>query len=188
LTVVAGDEASQSPVAPDGNSSQWSVNWWGLVAVVVIASMTIVTWRWLAGSGNDPSEQLSVSGTSAPTDSAETTTPSTQPPPTALAPATSPSQPSTTTTVATGPLVLIRGEMKPCRYGDSCLVASFTIDGFDEHPGRFTCIYPNSRREFPFNNDGVDEACLTADDGDTITIEIDGVQSATISEQDLDGT
>lgn len=78
--------------------------------------------------------------------------------------------------------------MKPCRFGDDCLVASFTIDGFDEHPGRFTCIYPNSQREFSFNNDGVDEACLTADDGDTITIEIDGVQSATISEQDLDGT
>ncbi len=60
-------------------------------------------------------------------------------------------------------------------------------DGFDEHPGRFTCIYPNSQREFTFNNDGVDEACLTADDGDTITIEIDGIRSATISEQQLDG-
>ncbi len=78
--------------------------------------------------------------------------------------------------------------MKPCRYGDRCLVASFTIDGFREHPGRFTCIYPKSQSEFTFNDDGVDDACLTADDGDTIIIEVDGVRSATISEQDLDGT
>jgi hypothetical protein len=148
----------------------------------------VVMWRWLAGSGNDPSEQLSVIGTSAPTDSADTTTPNTGPPTTTVPPAPPTTQRSTTTTVASDPQVQIRGEMKPCRYGDNCLVASFTIDGFDEHPGRFTCIYPNSQSEFSFNNDGVDEACLTGDDGDTITIEIDGVQSATISEQDLDGT
>ena len=84
--------------------------------------------------------------------------------------------------------VLISGEMKPCRFGADCLVASFTIDGFDEHPGRFVCIYPNSRSDFGFNDDGVDDACLTADDGDTITIEVDGIRSSTISEQNLDGT
>jgi hypothetical protein len=188
LNIVAGDAGSQSPLSPDGTSSQLTLNWWGLVVLVIAASMTVVTWRWLAGSGNDPSEQLSVIGTSAPTDSAETTTPNTGPPTTTVPPAPPTTQRSTTTTVASEPQVQIRGEMKPCRYGDNCLVASFTIDGFDEHPGRFTCIYPNSQSEFTFNNDGVDEACLTADDGDTITIEIDGVQSATISEQDLDGT
>ena len=188
LNIVVGDEGSQSPLSPDGTSSQLTLNWWGLVAVVIIASMTVVTWRWLAGSGADPSEQLNVIGTSAPTDSADTTTPNTGPPTTTVPPAPPTTQRSTTTTVASDPQVQIRGEMKPCRYGDNCLVASFTIDGFDEHPGRFTCIYPNSQSEFSFNNDGVDEACLTGDDGDTITIETGGVQSATISEQDLDGT
>ncbi len=172
-------------MSPDGTSSQWTVNWWGLVALVIVALVTIGTWRWLAGSGNDPSEQLGGIDTSAPTD---TTTPITEPTTTTVAPAPPTTQRSTTTTVASGPQVQIRGEMKPCRYGANCLVASFTIDGFDEHPGRFTCIYPNSERDFTFNNDGVDEACLTGDAGDTITIEVGGVQSATISEQDLDGT
>lgn len=188
FTIVTGDEWSESPVSPAGNSSQWTVNWWGLVALVIVAAVTLVAWRWLAGPGNEPSEQLSVIDTSAPPDSAEATTTSTGPTTTTVPPIPATTQPSTTTTVASDPQVLIRGEMRPCRYGDSCLVASFTIAGFDDHPGQFTCIYPNSRREFPFNDDGVDEACLTADDGDTITIEIDGVQSATISEQDLGGT
>ncbi len=175
-------------MSPIGTSSQWAVNWWGLVAVVMIASTTFVAWRWLEGSGNDPSEQLDVVGPSAPIDSAETTTPETGPPTTTVPPAPPTTPRSTTTTVGSDPQVRIRGEMKPCRYGDNCLVASFTIDGFDVHPGRFTCIYPNSQSEFSFNNNGVDEACLTADAGDTITIQIDGVRSATISEQDLDGT
>jgi hypothetical protein len=186
LTVVADDEDSQSPVSPAGSSSQWTVNWWGLVALVIVASMTIVTWRWLAGSDNDPSEQLSVA--SVPTDSAEITTPSTGPARTTIPSAPPTTQRSTTTMVGSGPQVLIRGEIKPCRFGANCLVASFSIDGFDEHPGRFTCIYPNSQSEFTFNSDEVEAACLTADDGDTITIEVDGIQSATISEQDLDGT
>ena len=188
LKVVAGDAGSQPSVSPERNSSQWTVNWWGLVALVIIASMTVVMWRWLAGAGNDPSEQLSVTGTSAPTDSTITIMPDPGPPTTTVPPAPPTTRRSTTSTAAAGPQVQIRGEMKPCRYGDNCLVASFTIDGFDEHPGRFTCIYPNSQSQFSFNDDAVDEACLTADDGDTITIEIDGVQSATISEQDLDGT
>lgn len=180
---MAGDEDNQVPLSSDGTSSQWTVNWWGLVALVLVALVTISMWRWLVDSGNDSSEQLGVVDTSAPTD---TTTPSTQPPTTTIPPTTT--QRSTTTTVASGPQVLIKGEMKPCRFGENCLVAGFTIDGFDEHPGRFVCIYPNSQSEFTFNNDGVDEACLTGDDGDTITIEIGGVRSATISEQDLDGT
>ena len=172
-----------SPVSPDGNSSQWTINWWGLTALVIVALVTLVTWRWLADSGNDPSDQLSVTGTSAPTD---TTTPVTTPPTTTIRPTTT--QRSTTTTSAPGRQVQIRGEMKPCRFGANCLVASFSIAGFDEHPGRFTCISPNSRRDFSFNDDDVDDACITADPGDTITIEVDEVQSATISEDDLDGT
>ncbi|MEJ7799600.1 MAG: hypothetical protein WKF60_03720 [Ilumatobacter sp.] len=180
-------ENKQPPLVAGGNSSQWTFNWWGLAAVVTIASIAFVTWSWLDGSGNEPSDQLSVS-TSAPTVSAETTVPTTRPSATTV-PTTPPTtEPSTTTTAAPERRVLISGEMKPCRYGANCLVASFSIDGFDEHPGRFICIYPNSQRDFTFNDDEVEEACLTADDGDTITIEVDGLRSATISEQDLDGT
>jgi hypothetical protein len=187
LNLVAGDEDDQSPLSPDGTSSELTLNWWGLVALVIIGVMTVASWRWVAGWGDDPSEQLIVTGASAPTDAAETTMPDVGPPPTTRPPAPSTTHRSTTTTAASDPQVRISGEMKPCRYGANCLVAGFTITGFEEHPGRFTCIYPNSRSEFGFNNDGVDEACLNADDGDTITIEIDGIQSATISEQNLDG-
>ncbi len=83
---------------------------------------------------------------------------------------------------------LISGEMKPCRYGSNCLVASFTIEGFDPHPGRFVCVYPNSRSDFGFKGNGVEDACLSGDRGDTISIEVDGVQSAEISEGNLDGS
>ena len=80
------------------------------------------------------------------------------------------------------------GEMKECRFGANCLVASFAIEGFDTHPGRFVCVYPNSRRDFTFNGDRVDDACVTADPGDTLAIEVAGVTSATISEDDLEGS
>ena len=175
------------PASPHGASSNWTFNWTGLAALVIIASLTFVAWNWLGGSGDDDGDQLSIDGATAPTVSIETTTPRTDPPAT-TAPPTTTTQPTTTTTIAAEAQVLIRGEMRPCRYGADCLVASFSIDGFDEHPGRFTCIYPNSQRDFSFNDNDVEEACLTADEGDTITIEIDGIRSATISEANLDGT
>ncbi len=174
------------------SSSGWTINWWGLVAVLLIAATTVVTWRWLAGSsGNNDirSNQLDAGATTAPTDSLVGTARSTTAEPsTTIRPDPTPILPSTTSMGAPDRQVLISGEMKPCRFGADCLVASFTIDGFDEHPGRFVCIYPNSRSDFGFNDDGVDDACLTADDGDTITIEVDGIRSSTISEQNLDGT
>ena len=46
----------------------------------------------------------------------------------------------------------------------------------------------SASRDIPFNKDTVDDACFTADDGDTITIEVEGVRSATISERNLHGT
>jgi len=177
---------NEPPVSTHGPSSSWTFNWAGLAALVIIASLIFVAWNWLGGSGDD-GDQLSIDGTTAPTLSTETTTPRTDPPATTAAPTTT-TQTTTTTTLAAEAQVLIRGEMRPCRYGADCLVASFSIDGFDEHPGRFTCIYPNSQSDFSFNDNDVEEACLTADEGDTITIEIDGIRSATISEANLDGT
>lgn len=186
---MAGEDGSQSPVVPEGDASEWSFNWPGLVGLVLIVGMVIVGWRWVGGSGDDAADSLGVTGPTAPADSTSPSALATSPSTTTTVPApTTTLGPTTTATVAAGdPRVLIRGEMKPCRYGDRCLVASFTIEGFDEHPGRFTCIYPNSESEFPFRSNGVDDACLTADQGDTLTIEIDGVRSATISEQDLGG-
>jgi len=102
-------------------------------------------------------------------------------------PRSTPRSTSTTSNPPTEPTVNITGEMKPCRFGDNCLVASFTIDGFDDPPETFTCIYPNSEREFSFRDGGKEDACITADEGDTITIEVGGVASRTISEEQLEG-
>lgn len=183
----------ESPSRPTGNSSGWTVNWRGLVAVLLIATTVVIAWRSLEDSpvgpnAGDRSDQLDPSTTSAPPQPVGQSAPGTSPgrsTTTTRRPRTT--GPPATTTVAAARQVLISGETKPCRFGPNCLVASFTIDGFDEHPGRFVCIYSNSRNDFGFSNDGVDDACFTADIGDTITIEVDGVRSATISEQNLDG-
>ncbi len=186
-----GDAGSgkEAPVTPVVHSSGWTFNWWGLVAVLLIVAITFVAWRSLGGSSlssddGDPSNRIGASAVSVPTDSVEATAPNTAPTTTRPTPTT---VLSSTTTATPDRQVRIRGEMKPCRFGANCLVAGFTIEGFDVHPGRFVCIYPNSRSDFSFNNDGVDDACITADQGDTITIEVDGVRSLTISEQNLDG-
>lgn len=177
----------QSSTHPTDTSSGWTINWWGLAGLLLVAVIALFTWQWLGGSdADDAADERVVSATSAPSDSVETTTRDTTT--TTTSPTSTTAEPTTTTTTVPERQVLIRGEMKPCQYGANCLVASFTIVGFEPRPGRFVCIYPNSVRDFDFNKDQVDEACLTADAGDTITIEVDGVRSATISEQNLDGT
>ena len=156
---------------------------------MLIAVIAFSAWRWVEGTDvfthdDDSDGQLDITTTepsaAAPTTVPVRTTTTSRPPP-------SSSVPSTTSPVAPERQVIIRGEMKACRFGSNCLVAGFSIVGWDQHPGQFVCIYPNSRRDFSFNNNGVDEACITADAGDTITIEVDGVRSATISEENLDG-
>ena len=193
LGVVVDDgTGDEVPVGPAAHASGWTFNWRGLAAVLLIAAITVVGWRWLGGpsvSSDDgaPSDEIGAGASSSPATTAPTSARGTTPPAPPPAPTTVPAPTTTTTTVALDRQVVIRGEMKPCRFGANCLVAGFTITGFEDHPGRFVCIYPNSRRDFSFNNDGVDEACITADQGDTITIEVDGIRSATISEENLDG-
>lgn len=183
-----GPARPEVPVGGAGRASEWSIEWWGILPVLAIALAAIVGWRATGGTGTGPdegrtggvavttTEPVAAATTSAPATTTSTTVATTVPPTGTTEPA-GPAEPT----------VHIVGEMKPCRFGDDCLVASFTIEGFDEPSGRFTCIYPNSTREFSFQDDGKDDACLTADEGDTITIEVDGVRSATVSEQDLDG-
>ena len=67
------------------------------------------------------------------------------------------------------------------------MVASFTIEGFEQTSGEFVCIYPNSMSQFSFSDGGREDACVTADEGDTIAIEVDGVRSAVVSEENLTG-
>ena len=178
-----GSARATATFRPVVDSSGWEINWGGVAGLVAVVAVVAIAWSWLGGS--DADEGLATvdapTATSAPVRSTTTRV------------TTTTVAPTTTTTAApqtTVPerRVIIRGEVKPCQFGDRCLSASFVIEGFDEHPGRFACIYPNSVSDFGFNDNDVDDACLTGDAGDTITIEVAGVRSATISEDDLDGT
>lgn len=171
------------PAEPAGQASEWSFEWWGLLPLLLIVVVAIVGWRSI-GSGSDGgsvAEAPVVTTVPVATTTAAAVTTST------VTSTTTPRSTSTTSNPPTGPTVNITGEMKPCRFGDDCLVASFTIDGFDDPPETFTCIYPNSEREFSFRDGGKEDACITADEGDTITIEVGGVASRTISEEQLEG-
>ncbi len=153
--------------------------------VALIVPIAIVGWRWTGGDADDAGAAVEVrSPTSTVVQFAATTT--TVRSTTTTRPVVTAPLPSTTLRPARR--IIISGEMKECRFGANCLAASFVIEGFEPHPGSYICIYPNSSTEIGFNDNDVTDACLTADQGDTITIEIDGVRSATISEVDLDGT
>jgi len=194
VVVVEAEPDGESSARQAGASSTWTVSWAGALHVLLIAAIALIGWRLLASAptgsqGDEGRGEGVVSETSEPAGVDDSSAPSTAPRPstTTISPPSSTS-PATTTTVASERRVIISGEMKPCRYGSNCLVASFTIEGFDPHPGAFACIYPNSTTNFGFGDDDVIDACLTGDEGDTITVEVDGVRSATISERDLDGT
>lgn len=161
-----------------GASTTWSVNWGGAIGVLVAAVVVLIVWQQVEGSDDGERAQDDRAAPAASTSPATTA-------PTTAAPTTTTSTTAAPTTTADPRRVLIRGEVKPCKFGRECLVAHFEIDGFDPHPGSYACIYSNSLSGFEFNDADVDDACITGDSGDTITIEVAGVRSATISEDDL---
>lgn len=183
-----GPTDAASPLHPSGGTSTWSVHWRGVLAIALIVPIAIIGWRLVDDSETSSSGAL---GDERRNDSPATTAATTVGPTTSTAPPTTiprATAPLPATTLQPERRVLISGEMKECRFGANCLAASFVIEGFQPHPGSYVCIYPNSSTEISFNDNDVIDACLTADQGDTITIEIDGVRSATISEANLDGT
>lgn len=95
---------------------------------------------------------------------------------------TSPAPTSTTAPVADGPQVLAEGRIEPCRFGDECLVVGFTITGFDGSPTEYVCEFDDGERfVFTFVGDGAEVACATGSPTATITVEVAGVRSETIS-------
>jgi hypothetical protein len=125
--------------------------------------------------------------TVAPTTVAPTTVAPTTVAPTTVAPTTT-SPATTTTTTVPGPVdpdapaVLAVGTEGPCRFGSSCLSAGFTIVNFDVQPTRYVCEFQDgSRFTYRFGREGVTYACATANPQGTITIEVDGVRSNTLT-------
>jgi len=81
-----------------------------------------------------------------------------------------------------GPVVTIIGRVAPCDYGAQCLLAGFALHNFNSQPTEFVCEFADgSRYTFHFNRQEVERACATGDPNDSITIEVDGVRSATFT-------
>ena len=84
--------------------------------------------------------------------------------------------------VAGGPVVVIVGSVGPCKFGNDCLIADFEIREFETPQDEFVCEFENgSRYTFRFDGAGATGACATSAAGATITIEVGGVRSETIT-------
>jgi hypothetical protein len=104
--------------------------------------------------------------TQAPATTAQTVAPATAPPAATLPP--------------DGPVVTIIGRVGPCSFGAECLLAGFALHNFNSQPSEFVCEFSDgSRYTFHFTRQEVERACATGDPNDSITIEVDGVRSAT---------
>jgi len=114
------------------------------------------------------------------------TAPATEPPAVAatVPPATAPPAvaPPEATLPADGPVVTIIGRVAPCDYGAQCLLAGFALHNFKTQPSEFVCEFADgSRFTFHFNRQEVERACATGNSNGSITIEVDGVRSATFT-------
>lgn len=150
-----------------------------------------------------PTSTTSTTSTTTTSTSTTSTTPTTTTVPTSTTtstPTTSTTQPTTTvadtvpvtttapTTVPSdGQTVVISARVDPCRFGPACLIASFTLVGF-AGSGEYVCDFADfDRFTFPYSGTGRDDACAAASQSTTITIEVDGVRSKTVSRESLDG-
>lgn len=103
------------------------------------------------------------------------------------APSPTSTEPATVTS-ATGAVrsVVVEARVEPCRFGEDCLVVGFTLDGFTTSPQEYVCEFEDgSRFTFRFDSGGVDTACAGGAAGTSITVEVDGVRSATVTRSDV---
>ena len=106
--------------------------------------------------------------------------------PTTASPMVSSTGTTNTSAPTTGPQVLVEALQGPCRFADDCLIVSFTIEGFATRPQEYVCEFDDgSRFTFRFDSGGVDEACATGSPDATITVEIDGIRSETVTIADV---
>jgi len=111
---------------------------------------------------------------------APVTAPATQPP--ATAPGTAAPTVPPATLPPDGPVITIIGSVGSCSYGSQCLLAGFALHNFDSQPSEFVCEFSDgSRYTFHFNRQEVERACATGNSDGSITIEVDGVRSATFT-------
>jgi hypothetical protein len=81
--------------------------------------------------------------------------------------------------------VLVDARLEPCRFADDCLVVGFRLDGFTTAPGEYVCEFDDgSRFTFTFRSSGVEDACATGSADASITVEVDGIRSETVTRAD----
>ncbi len=125
-----------------------------------------------------PSTTAAPATTAAPETTAAPST--TAAPETTAAPSTTAAPTTTVAAAAVGPRIVIEPRNEPCKFGNDCLVAGFTLVEFGEQPDSFVCEFADgSRYTFPLETRSVSYACATGSRGDSITIDIDGVRSET---------
>jgi hypothetical protein len=124
--------------------------------------------------------------TAPPGTSPPATTPPATIPPATTPPATAPPETAPPTDAPAGTAeVRLDGRIAPCRFAEDCLVADFTIAGFDQRPQAYVCEFEDgSRFTFSFDSDGVEGACATGSATASITVEVDGVRSRTVTRAD----
>ena len=80
------------------------------------------------------------------------------------------------------PTVSASGRFGSCPFGSNCLIVGFSIANFAAHPGTYTCVFSDGfRASFDVSGAEVVTACYTNDRPDSITIEVNGVRSNTVS-------
>jgi len=83
---------------------------------------------------------------------------------------------------AQGPQVVATGRVGPCTFGPSCLIADFSIVAFAAPQREFVCEFGDGGRyTFRFDGSGATDACATSAVDGSITIEVGGIRSQTVT-------
>lgn len=150
---------------------------------------TTTTTTTTTTSASPPAIAATVATTTPPPTSTSTSAATTV---TSTPPISSTSVSATTTADTTLPAgadrrIDIRGRVEDCRFGADCVIASFSAIGFASE-GDYVCEFGDgSRFTFRYAGGGAIDACSTSGADPSITIEIDGVRSATITRDEPDG-
>lgn len=158
--------------------AQWAYNQPGDIALLLGSERTIRI-------DAKPTPAPTPAPTPPPTPIQTPTPAPTAPPSPASTAAPTPQTTTATTATPSAPTtgsVSLASRVTGCEYGPTCLVAGFSIIGFQPAPETYTCVFANGDRyDFPLAGSTVNTACYTADRPDSITVEVAGTRSNTAS-------
>ena len=134
-------------------------------------------------TSNTPTSNTPTSNATSNNTSNATTAASRSPSDATTVPATSSASP----TDPDGRSIEVRGRVEDCRFGADCVIVSFSAVGFPDE-GDYVCEFGDgSRVTFRYVGGGAVDACAASGESPSVTIEIDGVRSATITREEPEG-